>query len=78
MQVKNNLADERLRGEVEFIENCINSLPEEDYKVMIAVFVDKTSIRKMAESLFLSDQGLRKRLYRLKKTFAELHERKFK
>ena len=75
MQVKNNLALDRLKQELEFVENCINSLPEEDYKVILAIYIDKTSIRKVAESIFMSHSGLKKRLNRLVKTLALVYDK---
>jgi len=75
MQVKNNLGGERLRAEVEFIENCINALPEEDGRIIQAAYLGKTSIRKVAEGIFMSESGLKKRIGRIILTLAEVYNK---
>jgi len=74
MQVKNNLGGERLKAEVEFIENCINTLPEEDGRIIQAAYLGKTSVRKVAEGIFMSHSGLKKRISRIIKTLAKVYD----
>jgi len=71
------LGGEKLRHEVEFIEKSINALPEKDYEVMLAVFIDKKSVRGLAKSLFLSHNGLRKRIEKITKALMTVYESLF-
>ena len=77
MQVKNHLGGERLKAEVEFIESSINALPEDDYKIFLAVFVEKKSIRSVAEGVFMSHSGLRYRMENTIKAIAGVYESAF-
>ena len=63
--------------EVEFIERSINALPEKEYAVMLAIFIDKKSIRSMAKSIFLSERGLRKRIDTIIKPLITVYESMF-
>ena len=74
MQVRNGLGGDSLKAEVEFIENCINALPEEDSKIIQATYMDKTSVRKVADGIFMSHSGLKKRISRILKTLAKVYD----
>jgi len=71
------LGGDKLKREIEFIENSINALPEADYKMMVAVYIDKISARKVARSLFISESGIRKRLEKTIKAIAAVYESVF-
>ena len=75
--VKSGSGGDKLKAEVEFIENAINALPESDYKVMLAVFVDKRSLRSVAKSFYMSHSGLRYKIEKTINEIAELHKTVF-
>lgn len=77
MQIKNNLCGDKLRKEIELIESCINAMPEHDYNIMVAVFIEKITLRQVAKNVCLSHSGVRKRIQKLLKTIIIVYESAF-
>ncbi len=69
------MIDETTQRKVEFINNCIKGLKEEDYILIVGLYLEKCGINTLKSNLFLSKAGIYKRKDRIIRQIAMLFER---
>ncbi len=77
LQAENGLGGDLLQRKIQFLENSISVLNEDDYKLITGIFIDGTSVAKMAKILFIHRVTVYRRVDEIVKKIAEVYEMQF-
>jgi len=78
MQVFTGLISEELKDKLEFLENCVKALDEDNRFIMETIYFNEKAVTSVAKCLYITRQAVYKRKDKLLKQIETVFRQRFK